>query len=882
MPDNLAPVSLIQNSLASGELAPGLYSRLDVSKIRQGAITMRNFFVDYKGGSSTRAGDQYIGQAGATGYVRLIPFQFSAAIGQTYMLVFSEQKLRFIKNPGGNTYPNSSNAAFILSGGVPYEIVTPYLEADLPYLKVSQVADQMTITRHGYTRRVLSRISDTNWTLTTITPSVGPASPTISAITLSAVVAPDPGNTRYMYCVTAVDADGNESLPSPPSISAAGLNLALSQGTVTVFWGAVAGAAFYRVYKALPTPGAKVPSLAEQMGFVGYTYGTSFADNNIVPDFALGPPAAFNPFANSSIIGYTITGSSADWPVGGTTITVADGTGTGAVIYPILNNNTAGGVGTITGLYIANPGQNYTAPTLTAVGAGGTVFTATATLGSASGNDPDVVGLFQQRQVFASSLNEPLTVFASRPGAFTDFRKTNPTIDSDAYAFTIASQQINDIVWLQSMPGGLVIASNSGIVQLTGGSSSASNPATVTPSSSVVIPQSYYGAADLHPIIIDYDILYLQSEGSTIRDLQYNFFVNIYTGSDVTILSSHLFYPQTVRDWTYQDSPLKVIWVIRDDGALLSLTWLKPQEIAGWARHDTNGDYESVASVREGAEDAVYFSVNVGGTRHIRRMCSRIYYQIDDAWCLDDALSTVSNYPAAGLTLSGLVGNNVTTAASVPVFAPGDVGKVIRARGGKGIITQYVNNQNVIMNITAGYPFPMSILANGDWRMDPVVSTISGLGHLETNTVYALADGQVQGPFTVTGGAITLTTPASQVVVGALFQGQLQPIYLDLEGQTTIQGRLKKNTAVTLRVKDAARIKFGTSFETAREYVPGISSTDAAENLPGNGSGMLLGDIRAYIDPVFDRMGTCCIQQDYPLPCTVLGIIPEYAQGDTR
>lgn len=881
MPDQLAPISLIQNSFTSGELAPGLYGRMDVSKVRQGAIVMKNFFVDYKGGCSSRPGTQYIGQPGSTGYARLIPFQFSAAIGQTYMLVFSNLKIRFIKNPGGNIYPNSSNAAFILSGGTPYEVATPYLEADLPYLKFSQVADQLTITRHGYARRILSRIADTNWTLTTITPSVGPAAPTITAITTSAVIAPDPGDTRYIYAVSAVDANGNESYASVPFISAAALNLALSQGTVSVFWNAVPNAVYYRVWKGLPTPGGRVPAMSEQLGFAGYTYGTSFTDNNIIPDFTLSPLVPNDPFANSKITGYAITASSADWPVGGTTITVTDGTGTGAVIYPILNNNIAGGVGSITGLYIANPGQNYTAPTLTAVGAGGTVFTATATLGSATGNDPDVVGLFQQRQVYASTTNNPLTAFASRPASFNDFRISNPTVDNDAYTFTIASQQINNIVWLQSMPGGLVIASNSGIVQLTGGSQNASNPTAVTPSSAVVVPQSFYGAADLRPIVIDYDILYVQSEGSIIRDLQYNFFVNIYTGTDVTILSSHLFYPQEVRDWAYQDSPFKVIWVVRDDGKLLSLTWLKSQEIAGWAQHDTSGIVEAVAVIREGSEDAVYFSVQRFGVRYIERLCDRIYYQIDDSWCLDAALSTESNYPAANLTLSGIVGT-VNVEASAEVFAAGDVGKVIRVRGGKGIIASFIDPTHITLTLTPNYTPPSTTIIQGLWRMAPVVSTVSGLPYPNNTVVWALADGTVQGPFVVNGGAITLTAPASQVVVGLRYQGQVQPIHLDLEGQTTIQGRLKKNTAVTLRVKDTARIKIGSSFDTAREWVPGISSTDPAESLPGNGTGLQLGDIRAYIDPIFDRLGTCCIQQDFPLPCTLLAMIPEYAQGDTR
>jgi hypothetical protein len=139
------------------------------------------------------------------------------------------------------------------------------------------------------------------------------------------------------------------------------------------------------------------------------------------------------------------------------------------------------------------------------------------------------------------------------------------------------------------MPGGLVVGTDAGVLQLTGGSSSPSNPTAVTASSAVFVPQSYYGSKDIHPIVIDYDLMYIQTEGSIVRDLQYNFFVNIYTGTDVTALSSHLFYPVSVRDWAYQDSPNKIIWVVLDTGVLLSLTFLKSQEILGWARHETDG-----------------------------------------------------------------------------------------------------------------------------------------------------------------------------------------------------------------------------------------------------------------------------------------------------
>jgi hypothetical protein len=357
-----------------------------------------------------------------------------------------------------------------------------------------------------------------------------------------------------------------------------------------------------------------------------------------------------------------------------------------------------------------------------------------------------------------------------------------------------------------TMPGGLVLFTDAGVQQLTGGAVTATNPLAVTPSSAVVVPQSYYGANNFcEPIVINYDILYAQSEGTVIRDLQYNFFVNIYTGTDITLLSSHLFYPHQIIDWAYQDVPFKCVWLIRDDGVLLSLTYLKEQEITGFARHDSQGGvFESVAVIREGTMDAVYFVVNRGGNRFIERLCDRNYAGgVSTAWCLDSALS----YSGAPTTV------------------------------------------------------------------------VSGLNHLEGYAVMALADGVPRGPFTVAGGAITLPVAASNIVAGLPIQAQLQTLYLDVgEGGGSIQGKRKKIAAMSTRVKETAGLKIGTTFATLTPFRPGISSTDpAAWPAP---PGLVTGDMRLVMDPMYQVSGSIAIQQDDPLPATVLAVIPEISIGD--
>lgn len=888
MPDPLAPQSLIYNSLAAGEVSPAIYGRSDLAKFHQGAFTMRNFFVDYKGGARTRPGTQFMGFSNnANQYVRLYPFKFSAAIGQTYILVFSNNLLEFIKNPGGIARPNASNAGFLTAAGVHYTVPTPYAAADLSTLKFSQLADVLTITHPNYPRYNLSRLADTNWTLTPIATSYPLSPPTVQNITITGLPtgSTDPQNTFYIYAVSAVDQNGNESLPSAPFIGGPGIDIGATQGTVSIFWTAVGSAQYYKVYKGLPSPGNVVPPLSQSLGFCGFAYGTSFTDSNIVSDFTKTPLMEANPFAPGEVTGYSITSPGSGYATsgGGTPLTVSGGGSPTrpAVIYPVFNNNAPGTAG-ISGLWIADPGEGYSSPpTITA--AGGTGFAATLTLGPTSGIYPGVVGLFQQRQMYADTNNQPNTLWGTRSGTTNDFRITNPVVDSDALTFTIASPQVNRILWMQSMPGGLVIGTDSGIVQLSGSSTMPGNPAAVTPSSAVIVPQTYFGSADLPPITINYNILYVQSEGSIVRDLEYRFYINVYAGTDITTLASHLFYPYILLAWAYQDAPNKIVWAIRSDSNLLSLTYLKEQEVTGWARHDTYaGYYESIAAVQEGSADAVYVSVNRGGPRTIERFADQVNWMVDDAWCLDAALSTPATFPSANITASAATGN-ITITADAPVFAAGNVGNVIRAGSLKSVITGYVSPTQVTATVI--YPWPGTLAAgNGGWHMDPVVSTISGLSHLEGySNVMALVDGAVQGPFTVSGGTIHLTTPGSQAVAGLPFTAQLQPLYADAGGEAgTIQGRRKKAAAATIRVKDTARIKFGTDFNNLREWQFGTSGTDPTDPIPGIYPGLYTGDERMVINQIFNRVGSVAIQQDYPLPATVLAVIPELAQGDTR
>ena len=360
--------------------------------------------------------------------------------------------------------------------------------------------------------------------------------------------------------------------------------------------------------------------------------------------------------------------------------------------------------GTVGNAYTLNSNSisyvSFSGGNLTGGGTVGSGATATLTVSPESGTYPSVPAYFQQRRVYASSLNNPDTYWMTKPGLFLNMDSSIPVTAADAIVGTPWAQQVNGVQFMVPMPGGLVVLTGKGAWQVNGGSSAA-----ITPSTQNATPQAYNGCnAIVPPIANNYHILYVQSKGSIVRDLAYNFFTNIYTGTDITLLSNHLFTGYQILQWAWAEEPYKLIWALRSDGTLLCLTYLIEQEVTAWTRHDTNGLFVSVCSITEPPVDAVYVIVKryiQGAWRYYsERMDDRIWSNVEDSFCVDAGLAYPLTYPSATLQPSAASGISVLFTASSSVFTSGSVGSVIRVGGGIATVTQYIGPTQVICSIT--------------------------------------------------------------------------------------------------------------------------------------------------------------------------------------
>src|SRR5882762_9220107 len=388
---------VMQHSFHSGEWAPALNARVDLAKYRSAASLLRNFFVDYRGGASTRMGTKYVLQAfkSATA-VRIIPF--SASFTVNYILEFGDGYIRFHFNgapvletskpilgitqasPGVlnvATHGYSTGEWIFITGiagmtqlNVRYARV---VVVDANHFSLQRILDSSAIntgaysayTSGGTVARVytlpspyaaadlsLVKYAQNVNTMILCHPNYRPQlltlvsanNWTITTISFGSTI-PTPtgqavattlaaGTVNYSYRVTAVDFNGQESAPSAAAIIGPITDITTVPGTNTVSWVGVSGAQYYNIYKATRAYGAAV-AVGAMHGFIGFTFGTSFQDTNITADFSLTPPIAQNPFLGAPVISVTVTVPGAYTTVPGVTA-AAPSSGQTAILSAVL------------------------------------------------------------------------------------------------------------------------------------------------------------------------------------------------------------------------------------------------------------------------------------------------------------------------------------------------------------------------------------------------------------------------------------------------------------------------------------------------------------------------------------------------------------------
>lgn len=851
-----------QLSFSAGEISPALYGHVDHVKYATGLKTLKNFLVMRHGGVTNRAGTGWISEVkDSTKKIRYIPFVFNA--DQTYVLEFGNQYMRVIR--AGSYVMGYDKTITSISQANPCVIGSAghgFVNNDEIY--ISGVTGMTVLNNRFYTVYNASintfsiKYKDGTVVNSTSFPAYTIGSP--PHIIYSGLI-----QKVYEISTSYLEADlpNIEYTQSGDVITLSHPSYPQAELTRT---GHTSWTLTNKTYGADISPPTGVAVSSGGAGTNTYRYKvTSIAEETLEESL---------PSSSAEITLAAVPTSTAPHSV--TWNAVSD-----AISYNVYRelNNLYCWVGIADGTSFSDIG--YTPDMMDNPPEDRQPF-------SGAGNYPATACYQQQRLLSGGSDNNPETTYGSKIGLYDNFMTSSPLQDDDPVTFTLAGRIINRIKHMVDM-GRLYIFTDGGEWRVEG-----DQAGSITPS--VINPRQYTanGSGSLAPLIVGNSIVYLQGRGSYIRDL-FNFQVQGYEGDELSIFSSHLIDGYQIVRWTYQQIPQSVIWCVRDDGALLSITYIKNQEVIGWAKHEfENGIVEDVCAISEGDEDVLYLCIKreIDGrtVRYNEYMKTRkIGNSIADSVFMDSSLTYDGrNTTTDTMTLSGsgtwtYEDSKTLTCSSSATFTfnSDDVDNQIHLTGSddtiiRASIIAYLNPLQVTVKPNKDVPVSMRNTAISDWSK--AVDVISALWHLEGEDVSIFADGFVSANpnnpayevKSVASGSITLDEPHSIVHVGLPITADLETLNIDTNmGQfQSIADRQKKINRVTLFVESSRGIWIGNHADSLTEFkTPFQSNLDLPTELR-------TGAININIKPEWNSSGHVFIRQIDPLPLSILSIVP--------
>ena len=897
----------IKTAFTGGELAPSLYSRVDVKRYNISAKQLRNFIIQPHGSISNRPGFEYIATGKTEGKkIRMFPFEFSTI--QTYTLEFGEYYIRFytdgavIEKDAGSAWTTATDYVvndLVSSGGVIYICLFAHTSGvfatDLSNLKW-EIETNKWVTATAYV------VGDFVYTASKFYYCVVAHTSGVFATDLASV---DWLEQSIYEVPTPYDEDDIHQLELKYTQSADVLYLAhpdysprqLERSGETSWalndYDYVNGPFMLDNTTTTKTLAiSAVSGASKTLTAVGFTFdeGTHVGSIWKLRHFIEGQ-------ANSAAIAGT--GGETAIACGGTWRLITHGTWTGTIRVEKstdggstwtnirefssaddFNPNTFGSedmsefalpflVRVNCTAYTSGPCNiNLTTDSyyhegivkITAITTGGATATATvirtcglttATSDWAEGSWSDKRGWPSivefhpdDRLVWGNSYTEPQTFWMTKTGDYTNFARSDPLEDSDGISSPLPSRKVNGINGIMSLTEMIMLTlSNECSIQGTTG--------VITPTSLQNKIQGWEGSYGVKPVVIGNRGIYVQSIGSIIRDLGYVLDEGSFSGADLTIFSNHLFTGYSIIDLAYQQNPDRVVWAVRSDGKLLGMTYMREQEVVAWSPHDSN-----ISGALEWVTATDYVKGN---------------------WVSHEGTDYLCDFAhTSGVFATDLTGSKWTATdreadfeSACTIRGPGyDELWVSVNRSG----TRTIERQ--VQRMVSTEPEDQFFVDCGSTYDGVATTTITGLTHLEGKTLAVLADGNVLVEKVVKSGVLTLGASYSKVTYGIGYVSDMETLNMDATLRDgTIQGKKIKVSKMMIRFINSRGGFVGPDADNLKEIHASKRSTydDPLALFSGEqpvtmGGGYTLG-------------GNIFFRQSQPLPVMITALIPQVSVG---
>lgn len=412
----------------------------------------------------------------------------------------------------------------------------------------------------------------------------------------------------------------------------------------------------------------------------------------------------------------------------------------------------------------------------------------------------------------------PQRIDGSKTGNYISYAPSNladgVVADDNAIAYTLNSDDVNAIRWMSSNEKALLVGTSRSEWPVR--ASTATAP--LTPTDISAKPSTHYGSEDTEALAVGRALLFIQRAGRKLRELAYVFEVDGFRAPDLSLLSQHITRP-SITSMVYQEQPQPIIWAVRTDGALLGLSYERDQDVVAWHRHELGG-----------ASDAAGLEIPV--------------------------VESLAVIPSPDTTRDELY--------------------LIVQRYVNGAVKRYVEYMTKIWEVEDEQEDAFHADAGWTQINSPASATVTGLWHLEGETVGVYSDGAKLPEQMVVNGKLTLPAAASIVTVGYWYNSDLQTMPIEGGAQDgSAQGKIKKISRLGLWLVDTLGLKYGRSADDLTEIIVRIWG-----DLYGVVSPLFTGVVRKRFEGTYDRLGQVYLRADGPFPATVLSIMPQFEVSD--
>lgn len=428
---------------------------------------------------------------------------------------------------------------------------------------------------------------------------------------------------------------------------------------------------------------------------------------------------------------------------------------------------------------------------------------------SATTGYPSTIAFYSDRLFFGGAAANSQRVDGSRTGDYDNFAPSDTdgtVVDDHAISVTVNSNKVNNATWMLDQDKGLILGTTGGEFVIR---ASAQNEA-LSPSNAKPDRTSPHGSARIMPVRVGPSLLYSQRAKRKLREMLYSLEADGYKSFDSSKLAHHIL-KSGIKELAYQQEPHSVVWCARNDGVLVGITYDKDEDVFAWFRRVMGGVSDANGSPAK-VESIAVIPAPDGS--------------YDELWL------------------------------SVQRYVNGAVVRYVE------YMVAYWGHDNVLEDAF--------FVDSGLTYSGAATSTLTGLNHLEGQTVTILANGALHPDKTVTAGQITLDYDVTKAHVGIRYESSIQSLSIEAGSEDgTPVGKTKRIHRLLIKVLNTLGLKYGPNANKLKEHVFRKASDPMGAPPP-----LFSGDISVTWEGDYQTQAQVYLRQDGPFPGTIAAMVP--------